>query len=337
MKYILVDLANTFWRGIHVASRSADAWERIGMSLHLTFASVNQVVRKHKADHVVFCLEGRSWRKDVYPKYKANRALANQARTEEEIEESKLIWETYELLTTFLKDKTNTSVIRVSNAEADDIIARFIHLHPNDEHVILSTDSDFVQLISDNVVQYNGVSGQLITKDGYFDDKGRPVRDKKTKEVKLLEDVNYLLFKKIVRGDSTDNIFSAYPGAREKGSSKTIGIREAYEDRNKQGFNWNNFMLQKWVDHEGKEHRVCDDFERNRLLIDLAAQPDDIKDTIDNTIQENVRTVKTGMVGVHFMKFCGKYELKKISEQAESYAKWLNSPYVGKLENVAQT
>jgi hypothetical protein len=36
-------------------------------------------------------------------------------------------------------------------------------------------------------------------------------------------------------------------------------------------------------------------------------------------------------VGIHFMKFCAKYELEKISEQAEAYARWLNQPYRGVL------
>jgi hypothetical protein len=31
------------------------------------------------------------------------------------------------------------------------------------------------------------------------------------------------------------------------------------------------------------------------------------------------------------MRFCGKYELNRISDQADSYAKWLNTPYKGKL------
>jgi hypothetical protein len=31
------------------------------------------------------------------------------------------------------------------------------------------------------------------------------------------------------------------------------------------------------------------------------------------------------------MRFCGKYDLTKISEQAETYAKWLNNPYIGSL------
>jgi 5'-3' exonuclease len=331
MKYALIDTANTFFRARHVANRNTDTWEKIGMAMHLTLSSVNQVQRMFGVDHVVFCLEGRSWRKDFYTPYKANRKLDESAMTEREIEENKMFWETYEAFTTFLREKTNCSVLRHPNAEADDLIARFIDLHPDDEHFIISSDTDFVQLISENVHQYNGVAGQLIKLDGYFNDRGKPVKDKKTGEHKLLEDPEYLLFKKIIRGDATDNVFSAYPGVREKGSKNSVGIRDAFEDREKQGFKWNNMMLQRWVDHNSEEHRVKDDYERNRTLIDLRAQPDDIKLAVDTVIKEDVRTVVTPSVGIHLMKFCGKYELTRISDQSESYAKWLNSPYKGVL------
>jgi len=331
MKYALIDTANTFFRARHVASRNTETWEKIGMALHLTLASINQAVRRYGIDHVVVCLEGRSWRKDYYKPYKANRAVANQVLTEAEKEESEMFWDTYEKFTTFLKEKTNVSVLRHERAEADDIIARFVHLHPNDTHYIISSDTDYIQLINDKVFQYNGVANQLITLEGYFDDKGRPIVDKKTKETKVLGDPKFVLFEKIMRGDSTDNVFSAFPGVRTKGSKNKVGLIEAYEDRNKQGFNWNNMMLQRWVDHDGIEHRVRDDYERNRVLIDLTAQPEEIKELVDGSIRSGVRTVTTPQVGVHFMRFCGKYELTKISEQAEAYSKWLNNPYKGSL------
>jgi 5'-3' exonuclease len=331
MKYILIDTANTFFRARHIASRNSDTWEKIGMALHLTLASVNQVVRKFGADHVVFCLEGRSWRKDHYEPYKKNRVVDALSQTEAEKEENEMFWDTYEKFTTFLKEKTNVSVLRHERAEADDMIARFIHLHPTDEHFIISSDTDYVQLITENVRQYNGITNQLITLEGYFDDKGKIVKDKKTKEPKLLGDPQWHLFMKCMRGDSSDNVFSAYPGVREKGSKNKVGLTEAYADRHKMGFNWNNMMLQRWVDHNEVEHRVKDDYERNRVLIDLTAQPQEIKDLVDARIKESVRVTTTPQVGIHFMRFCGKYELTKISDQAETYAKWLNSPYTGNL------
>jgi 5'-3' exonuclease len=313
-----------------VASRNSTTEEKIGMALHLTLASVNQAVRKYGIDHVVFCLEGRSWRKDVYLPYKKNRIVDQQSITEEEAEESRMFWDTYEKFTQYIKEKTNVSVLRHERAEADDMIARFIHLHPNDTHYIISTDSDYVQLITDTVHQYNGVTNELITLKGYFKESGKPVLDKE-KKPKLLEDPEYLLFKKLIRGDAGDNVFSAYPGVREVGSKNKVGIREAYEDRNKMGFNWNNLMLQRWTDHEGNEIRVKDAYERNRMLIDLTCQPDDIKQAVDQRIRESVRVTTIPQVGIHFMKFCGKYELTKISEQVETYSKWLNAPYTGSL------
>ena len=331
MKYLLVDTANTFFRARHIASRNSDTWEKIGMALHLTLASVNQVVRKFGADHVVFCLEGRSWRKDHYTPYKKNRVVDTLSQTEAEREENEMFWDTYEKFTTFLKEKTNVSVLRHERAEADDMIARFVHLHPNDTHYIISSDTDYIQLISDNVHQYNGITNQFITLEGYHDEKGRLVVDKKTKEPKLLGDPQWHLFMKCMRGDSSDNVFSAYPGVREKGTKNKVGLTEAYADRHKQGFNWNNMMLQRWADHNEVEHRVKDDYERNRVLIDLTAQPQEIKDAVDSRIRESVRVDTTPQVGIHFMKFCGKYELTKISDQAETYAKWLNSPYKGNL------
>jgi S-ribosylhomocysteine lyase LuxS involved in autoinducer biosynthesis len=63
----------------------------------------------------------------------------------------------------------------------------------------------------------------------------------------------------------------------------------------------------------------------------LKAQPQEIKDAVDQRIRESVRVTTIPQVGLHFMKFCGRYELTKISEQAEIYSKWLNSPYTGKL------
>jgi len=331
-RYALIDLANTFFRARHIASRNSTAEEKVGMSLHLTLASINQVVKRFGIGHVVVCTEGRSWRKDFYKPYKANRVVDTMSQTEAEVEENKLFWSTYENFTTYLKDRTNCSVLRDPKAEADDLIARFIHLHPDDEHFIVSSDTDFLQLITHTVKQYNGITNELITLEGYFDDKGRPVKDKKTKEPKLLEDPQYILFRKIMRGDTTDNVFSAWPGVREKGSKKKAGLIEAYADRTKRGYDWNNMMLQRWTDHEGNEVRVRDAYERNRVLIDLTAQPDDVKLSVDTIIREGVRRTTIPQVGIHLMKFAGKYELNKIADNADTYAKWLNSPYVGVLK-----
>ena len=130
-----------------------------------------------------------------------------------------------------------------------------------------------------------------------------------------------------MRGDPTDNVFSAYPGVRTKGTKNKIGLQEAYADRGTKGFNWNNLMLQRWVDHNGDEHRVLDDYERNRRLVDLKHQPDNIKELICNCITENSQPKSVGMVGAKFLKFCGKYELVKLADNATAIADVLSASY----------
>jgi hypothetical protein len=167
------------------------------------------------------------------------------------------------------------------------------------------------------------------THEGYFDEKGKRIKDKKTNLLKAAPDPEWLLFEKCMRGDTSDNIFSAYPGVREKGTKNKVGLREAFADRENKGYNWNNMMLQKWVDHDGVEHRVLDDYNRNKILCDLTAQPEEIKVVIKETIIAATTAEKSiPQVGVRLLKFCAEFDLVKISEQVTSYAEPLNARYV---------
>jgi len=322
--YILVDTMNLFMRAKHVGG-GKDIDMRVGMAMHIMFNSVKKAWNDFNGSHVVFCLEGRSWRKDFYIPYKANRKVTAAKRSAREIEDDEIFFESYNSMVEFLDTKTNCSVIRQGNAEADDLIATWIQTHPNDEHVIVSTDSDFYQLMAPNVQQYNGVSEQTFTLEGVFNKSGKPVIDKKTGEPKTLGDPEYVLFEKCIRGDTSDNIFAAYPGARKKGTRNKVGITEAFEDRNRGGFNYNNFMLQSWVDHEEVEHRVLDDYKRNRVLIDLTAQPDDIKAECRAIVSEAVNKPHINNVGIHFMKFAGRHNLVRLTDQANEIGAILNA------------
>ena len=327
MTYILVDTANTFFRARHVINGDADI--KLGMAFHITLNSIKKAWQDFSGTHVVFCLEGRSWRKDHYKPYKAQRAASRAAHTEREAEEEKVFWEAFDTFKEFVTEKTNCTVLQNSRLEADDLIAGWIQTHPNDDHVIISTDTDFVQLIAPNVKQFNGVMETTITHEGIFDAKGKRVIDKKTQEPKAIPDPRWLLFEKCMRGDTSDNVFSAYPGVREKGTKNKVGLREAYGDRDSKGYAWNNLMLQRWSDHEGKEHRVLDDYERNRILIDLSAQPEEIKTIITETIAVATGANKNiSQVGIRLMKFCNLYDLKKIADQAQAYAEPLNARYI---------
>jgi 5'-3' exonuclease len=326
MSYILVDTANTFFRARHVVRGDAD--EKVGMAMHIILASIKKAWKDFNGTHVVFCLEGRSWRKDHYAPYKRNRSDARAAHSPREAEEEKLFWETFDKFKEFIESKTNCTVLQHAQLEADDLIAGWIQSHPNDNHVIISTDGDFAQLIAPNVKQYNGVMGITTTHEGYFDEKGKPIVDKKTKQIKPAPDPQWLLFEKCMRGDTSDNIFSAYPGVREKGTKNKVGLREAFADRESKGYSWNNLMLQRWSDHEGVEHKVLDDYVRNKLLCDLTAQPIEIKEIINGVIgNEEHKTKNVSQVGFKLLKFCAEYDLQKVSDNVQIYAEPLNARY----------
>jgi 5'-3' exonuclease len=314
--FLIIDLSNLFFRARYITG--ADQWTKIGLSLHVIFNSIKQAAKKHNADHVVFATEGHSWRKTFDEDYKRNRAVAKAKLTESQREEDELFFAAFNDFTTFIKDKTNATVLYHPDLEADDHIASWIQLHPDDKHIVISGDTDFHQLLADNVTLYDGVNKRTYTLAGVTDDKGKAVIDKKSKKP-LVINPEYALFKKIVRGDSSDNVFSAYPGVRE------TKILSAFQDREKKGYDWNNFMMSRWVTHDGLEVSVKDRVEHNRILIDLTAQPEIIREYMEQTIltayQEN-KHVKS--IGFSFLKFCGRYELVTLAGQSKEIVEILS-------------
>lgn len=403
-RYAIIDVANMFYRARHVVQ--GDAFTKAGMALAIMFKSLRKVHRDMKADHMVFCVEGRSWRFDEYPQYKASRKLARAAMSEREKEEDEVFNHALNDFTTYISEKTRCTLLQSQGVEGDDFVARWVQLHPNDEHIIISGDSDFVQLLAPNVSIYNGVDDRLFKTTGVFDGDGnsmvfnvksdsgkirvsgtfdeckkkhdKEMREKEKKHIAAEKDRQKLwdssekarnlddpthkirpfvaqpfeyeefsfepepewwrkaLFVKLIRGDTGDGIFSAFPGVRYNGSSKKVGITEAWEDRNGQGFNWNNFMLQSWdklisVDDQGNKVtqrvRVMDEYRINEGLIDLTKQPERIKDLMDTVIVQAVQKEPVGNVGIHFLKFCHKHDLPSISRDADYHAAYLNAGY----------
>jgi hypothetical protein len=86
-------------------------------------------------------------------------------------------------------------------------------------------------------------------------------------------------------------------------------------------------MLQRWTDHEGVEHRVLDDYNRNVVLCDLTAQPSDIREIINTTIAE-VEPKEISQVGMRLMKFCAKWDMQRVAEQAQYYSPPLSARYI---------
>jgi hypothetical protein len=86
-------------------------------------------------------------------------------------------------------------------------------------------------------------------------------------------------------------------------------------------------MLSRWVDHEGVEHRVRDRYLANLQLIDLTQQPEDIKLALDETISTAVNKDRVPQVGMHFVKFCSKWNLVAVADKMTEHGEYLGATY----------
>jgi len=324
MKYILVDAANLFMRSKHVTQ--GDAHTKAGMALHIVLASVLKCWRMFstssngvsKDAHVVIALEGKSWRKEIFQEYKIHRRVQDNLKTQAEKDEDEVFYEVMQDFIQFIRERTNCSVVQSAGLEADDLIARWIQLHPQDDHIIVSSDTDFYQMLAPNVQIYNGIKGHTISLLGVVDDKGKPVLDKFKKPLQF--DPEWELFKKCIKGDPGDGIWKAHvPRTRE------TKIREAYDDRTVRGYAWNNLMLEEWEDHTGERANVLTRYRRNIELIDLSAQPPEIKQLAEAIIDAAKNVAPKSQVGAWFMKFCNKHDLQRILQNPNAYAEFLNA------------
>lgn len=343
--FAVVDLPNLFSRARHVVRGTPD--EKTGMALHICFRSLRKLHRDLRINHVVACVDSSpSWRHAVYPAYKRKRRLEQEARSKVEKEEAALFASVMEDLIAFLDADSRCTVLRAPGCEADDLVAAWIAAHPGDQHIIVSGDSDYIQLLAPNVSLFvnDNVGQRTITTTEVRDEDDRLRAfsvDSSTGRLKMEEpNENFVpepdwwrkaLFIKIIRGDSGDGVFSAYPGVRFDGSSKRVGIREAWEDRRERGFHWNNFMLQSWdkllEDGTSRSVRVLDEFRINEGLIDLTRQPDEIKERMAASIAAAKAKTLVAGVGMRFLKFCGRQNLPAIGKEAEYHLAYLNLAY----------
>jgi len=335
-KYVVVDVSNLAHRTRHVIQRYDSTEELLAMILQLFFNSLNKTFHKMGGEHLVLCFdEGTYWRELEYPDYKLSRRIAKETRTPKEKEEDKMLYEMIVDLKEFFRDHTNATVLSEYGLEADDFCARFTQLHDApDSHILVSTDSDFRQLVSDNVVLFDPRDQSLYTMDGVYHQDGlRPSRrdivvklygenwkvkrDKKGEVIKF--DPEYDLFFKCIRGDSSDYIKSAYPRVRE------TRLKEVFAKRG--SLDWNKFLGEQWDSKDDSSPIVRDRYLFNKSLIDLTAQPTEIIELLDESIEIALDKKPTQFAGIAFGKFCKKHRLPNLMNSISKFGKILSSGY----------
>lgn len=174
------------------------------------FRQFSALVKKFKPERVIFALEGRpEHRKILDPGYKANRVIPEGDPREAEMRK---FFEQVDVIKRLLVNFPVT-LMRHATSEADDVIANIVkNSASNTDFTIVSSDSDFIQLLDDheNVRLYNPVKDIFVEKTPY----------------------NYALWKSLC-GDPTDCIIGL-PGVGPKTAEKLASdptLLEAYWER----------------------------------------------------------------------------------------------------------
>lgn len=305
MHALVIDISNLLFRVAAMqkyqggpANYSASVDDMVGLSMHVSLQSIFKWYSKFKPDFIVFSFEGgTNWRKQ----YTADNSLqirrqykANRVQDPEMAHFYKLIDSFYETMS----QHTSICCIKVPDMEGDDVIAAYCLLNACEGNTItiISGDKDFIQLTKlPNV--------RLVDPD-----TGKQRNQPDSKDYQ--PDIDYWMFLKCVRGDSGDNVPSAFPRVFEK------RIKLAYAD----DYERLNFMNEQWKDENQTLHRVGDLFAHNEVLMDLTKQPDEIKlrlyEQVDLQTQPGALRTYSHF---HFLRFLGKFNLIKVAEEANKF------------------
>ena len=192
-KTLLVDGNNLIKIGVHGVKDFFHSGKHIGGVWHF-INTLRRFIETEGFDKVVVFWDGDEnslSRKILYPQYKANRKTPFDLDKENSISEQK------ERVKQYLEELFVRQVL-VDNNEADDLIAYYCQISPDEEKTIFSGDRDLTQLISDKVRVY------LPDLKQYY-----KLGDKiKFKEIEVPH-YNVKTYK-IIAGDKSDNIDGIY-------------------------------------------------------------------------------------------------------------------------------
>ena len=180
------------------------------------FRGVRPLVEKFSPDITYFVLEGRPKKRlEVSPDYKGQRVYTDKDDFNRQRKE----------IISLVKEYFPFIVVKHNDFECDDIINHLaVNNHKNDNVTIVSSDTDFIQSIKENIKLYNPVQKKFLEATTY----------------------DYVSWKSLV-GDKSDNI-EGFKGIGNKKAQKLLSDNNALEDflikeNNRDIYNRNTFMI----------------------------------------------------------------------------------------------
>jgi DNA polymerase I len=201
-RLVLVDISSYFYRAFHAMP---DFKSPAGLPTGAIYGVVNMLNRLRDdfpSDYsaCVFDPKGKTFRDDIYPEYKANRA----AMPEELAVQIPHIREVCEAL--------GWPCVEVAGMEADDVIGTLsVHASSRDVETVISTgDKDLAQLVNDRVMLVNTMSNERLDIKGVTEKYGVPPD----------RIIDYLA----LIGDTVDNV----PGVDKVGPKTAVKLIAEY-------------------------------------------------------------------------------------------------------------
>lgn len=232
-----------FVKSIGVKTKNPD-WK---LWKFLCVDNIYKSLLRGKVDGIVLAVDyPLSWRKLYWNRYKESRKPAR--------EKSGVDWDQFYVhmddLLADIQEHLPFKVIKVQNAEADDVIA-VICMERKDKYTIISTDEDYLQLLSDDIKLYNPMKRKYMT----------------------CQSPRAFIIEKCLTGQSKDDIFNIKtPLDHPFGQRKPAFGKTQLNKVLKRGYI-------EWLEEEGLQER----FQTNKVLMDFHMIPKTIKTRILNT------------------------------------------------------
>ena len=230
-----------------------------GFLRHMILNSIRMYNKKYRDEFgqmVIACDGSNSWRKRVFPQYKAHRKKARA--------ESSMDWDLFFTYLNTIREEIKANFpykfVHIEGVEADDVIGTLVEQTQEfgkaEPVMIISSDGDFVQLHKyKNVKQFSPIQKKLVT-------NANP---------------HLYLFEHIIRGDKGDGI----PNILSSDNCIVSGERQTPITQKK---------IDAWLASAENLQSAMDtetyrNYQRNLQLIDLSKTPQDIKNNIINTYE----------------------------------------------------
>lgn len=238
---------------------------------HMVLNTIRMYRTKFKEEYgeVVLAVDGMgNWRKELFPQYKANRKKARDAKNLDWNETFRIV----NLIREEIKENFPYKVVCVEGCEGDDVIGTLVEdsqeFGKTEKVMIVAADKDFIQLQKfNNVKQFSPLTKKFVT------DPNPRV---------------YLL-NHILSGDTGDGI----PNVLSPDNTFVDGLRQNPLTKKTKEVLKAKFAGETTYDVEDSIHR---NYSRNKLLIDLAETPTELKNKIIDTYEKQDQWENKGKV-----------------------------------------